>query len=93
MPTRSVPLNRHTLPPEDITSYVSEAVRRRIRARWERRRAATDPRGQVLTVVGENRHRPGRAHRMVANTGTVERCLTRPAAPRQLFAMIERTDR
>lgn len=79
--------------PRMTENVAADAVRARIRRRWARRRAATDPRGQVLTVVGENRHRPGRAHRMVANTGTVERCLTRPAAPRQLFAMIERTDR
>ena len=49
MSIRSIPLNKHTVPPEDITAYAPEAVRRRIRKRWEKRREETKT-PPILTV-------------------------------------------
>lgn len=73
-------------------NMAGEAVRRRIRRKWERRRAATAV-VPVLTAVGEDPRRPGRGVRVIANAETVERCLTRPATAARLFAQIERTAR
>lgn len=49
---KSKPLNKHTIPPEDITEYAPEAVRRRIRRRWEQRRAETAGRSEAYTPRG-----------------------------------------
>lgn len=82
-------LNRYTIPPEDITVYAADAVRRRIRRRWERRRAATAAR-TTLTVVGVSERRPGRGIRVKANAETVERCLQRPGTAARIFAEVTR---
>lgn len=75
--------------PRLTTDAAADAVRRRIRRRWERRRAATGA-PTVLTVVGVSERRPGRGIRVVANAETVERCLRNPRTAARLFAEVQR---
>jgi len=81
-----VPIRPATYATAPEVNMAAEAVRRRIRARWERRRAATAGH-TVLTLMSAGSPRPTRRAATIADTNL---CLTNRAFAERRYAEVEK---
>ncbi len=72
-------------------SLASQAVRRRIRARWERRRAETAGTTRLTLMSGRFLDMP--QVRRLATTADTNLCLANPAFAERRYALVEKIGR
>lgn len=91
-----MPIQKTTLPspsPLDAAdpSHAAEAVRRRIRRRWERRRAATAGHTALSILSGRFRDMP--RERRAATIADTNLCLTNRDFAERRYALVEKVGR
>ena len=91
-----MPIQKPTLPapsPLDAAdpSHAAEAVRRRVRRRWERRRAATA--GHTVLSIQAPSPRGLSPTRRAATIADTNLCLANPAFAERRYALVEKVGR